>query len=343
MSILTKPKQALRAEVKHAISSLLPKRQENDLRDICLFSNRRGGSTWIMETLCAHPGLRHIDQPFCSWTLAPHLLRKLPEFTTGPFDRKDESLVKAYFYEILAGKLNVNSRWDLWSRQFWQKPERMVIKLLAVKPMIEWFAATFPVDIVYQIRHPISQSLSIIRAGWGNEVMSDFLGNEAFVRAHLTSDQAEYAHRLMDEGSVLEQQVLEWCLDNLEPLRALDRHPEWVFVTYEQAILEPGLVIDTLSDKLKLPQRDAMRRQLAIPSKTAKITHSEVRADQLFNPKQVAQWRQEIGPEEEKRCLAILEKFEIDLYRFGQDAAADHYLLSSHTGGETHESSLSNR
>ncbi len=110
--------------------------------------------------------VRYINQPFCHYTL-PVRWQAAASQESSIFlslDQEEEDLVKKYISDLLSGRMSVNSRWDFWQPSFWFKPDRMVLKIVNAKGLIEWIGSHFQGFTLYQIRHPIAQALSVEKA-----------------------------------------------------------------------------------------------------------------------------------------------------------------------------------
>src|SRR4051794_31008341 len=75
----------LRSVVKEAVWFVTTNHTPGPERDICLFCTRRGGSTWVMETLAANKGVKFLDQPLeiTTGSLTSAQFRTMPKFDAG--------------------------------------------------------------------------------------------------------------------------------------------------------------------------------------------------------------------------------------------------------------------
>lgn len=313
---------AWRYAVKEALW-LLGRHRPGPKRNICLFSTRRGGSTWLMEVIAANRGVRYVDQPFSLHHPAPGHIRRLPipaqsQFTS--LEGGEEERVRAFVEDLFAGRLHVNAPWEIWHPTFHWTTDRLVLKIIDAKPLIDWFDRTFDVHIVYSTRHPIPSALSVIRNDWALTAHA-YLRDEAFVAAWLDEAQTALAWDLLRSGAPLQQHVLNWTLENLVPLRLLPKRPHWCYVSYEQATLDPAGTVAFLAERLDLPNRDRMMKQVQAASRSTRKLAS------TYDPERDAQgrlraWRRHVSEEDERTAMHILEAFEIDLYRAGEDLPA---------------------
>ena len=289
-------------------------------KNIALFTTRRGGSTWLMEVIAANRGVRFIDQPFSLFRAAPgHLARLLipdrSEFIT--LDAEEEVRVRQFVQGLLNGSIQVNAPWAVWARTFHFRTDRVVLKITNAKALIDWFDATFALHVVFAPRHPLPLSLSVIRNGWAL-TGPPFLRNAAFVEAYLTDAQLARGWDVLRNGTLLEQHVLGWVLENLVPLRLLDARPHWLVLPYESVVLNPERAVERLATVLDLPDRARMLRQAGAASRSTRKLSSTFAPGEVGRAR-LGRWRRQITEEEERAAMGIVDAFGIDFYRMGDD------------------------
>ena len=316
----------LKATVKDAIRYLANNHRPGPKRDIMLFATRRGGSTWLMEVIAANRGVKPLDQPLSIMTdnLTAAQFRRLPKFEAGELVHlvgAEERRVEDVVSRLLSGELTFNAPTIFWRPGFHLRTDRIVLKIVAAKALIDWFDRRFDLDIVYLTRHPIAQSLSCIRNGW-TLTTSAYLQNPWFVEHHL-GEQLGMCHDVAANGSPLEQFTLNWALENLVPLRLLPERPSWLHVSYEECVLEPDATLERTAAALQLDDVRAMRRIMRKPSWSSGISTPETRrrieaGDLGF---MIGGWKRSVSDDDERSALEILERLGIDLYRAGSLSA----------------------
>lgn len=305
--------------------------------NILLHCTRRTGSTWLMNTVCAHPGMRSEGRPFMTALYTRHR-QQIPDLAkaagyTGPhkfacmvhFEGEDERRFRAFAESVVCGRTVVYPMLRFWEPYFQRVTDRVIYQMTTTTAMAEWFSDNFNCQNVVLLRHPITSSLSTMAAGWQVHCW-DFLYHRWFVENYLTGEQVDLSRRIMESGSTIEQHVLDWTLKMLVPIRALasGRHPDWMVVTYERIVREPEVVLQELSRQLDLPDIEAMRSQVKLPSRTVSKTSS----DKVDDPDYILnRWRKKIDAEQERQLMGILEAFEIDTYRVGD--AEPHLMARS--------------
>ena len=322
--------EALRDSARATVKELvwLTVRYEHGTRpDICLFCTRRGGSTWLMETIAANRGILPLNQPLEILTpnLTPYQYRRLPKFDKGQVvhpDADQERELRAYTDDLMAGRIRVNAPHRVWAREFRFRTDRLLLKIGDAKPMMDWFDATYDLDIVYLTRHPVPQALSCLRNGWLTST-SAYLRNDWF-RAEVIADEqlGTYAEHLDRTGSDLERYVLNWVVENLYPLRVIADRPQWLALSYEECVLDQDRVLKEVCTRLGLTDLERMRRAAARASRSSGLsdaaTLSAIRGGD--RQRQVSGWEEQVDESDRRAVARILDRFGIGLY------SADHPL-----------------
>lgn len=314
--------------IKETIWYLFNRYRQGGERNICLFSTRRGGSTLLMELIAVNKGVRFCDQPFSIKSSLSGQIRYLPIFDRSQvvtLDEEDEAMVRLYLEKIFAGELSVQAPWKFWRRDFDIVADRMVLKIVDAKGIIDWVGKTFPVEIVYSTRHPIPTALSIIRNNWELTAKA-YLNDEQFVGRYLTSDQEAYSWDVLGQGTVLQKHILNWCLENITPLRLIPKRPHWHYISFEELSVYPEETVKKLSENLGLPEYNAMLKKLRQPSRSTKKSSTREAKNMIIKADHealIGAWRRKIDGKDEKKAFDVMEKLEIDLYRYGDNYPHD--------------------
>ncbi len=275
-------------------------------RPIFIFSTRRSGSTLLTEIIHSQKGVNYSGQPLDFWRYHPYPER-LPQPYLNKFislEPEEEQKLKDFFHDLLAGRIRVRSQWNILNASYSFVVDRMVVKLLNCKPLIDWFAERFDGDIVYLIRHPIPTALSIIRRNWGCTAEA-FLQNDHFRHTYLDEAKAKECHHILEYGSTLQKYVLEWGLENLVPLSVFQER-SWLTVTYEELIARPAPMCRLLATRLDLSDPERMIQRMSRPSKTTQA-RSKVDIVEKGSTYLLERWRDEIDPQAAREAMEMLE------------------------------------
>ena len=292
---------------------------QGDQPNVFVFATARSGSTWLMEIIASQSGIKFIDEPLLmsqfgyagaplpsSWGfLLPHPGR--------------ESKLESYFVQLLENRLAVGSPAPF-SRFHRFLSRRIVVKDLRCHDLMNWFEKKFGFKIIYLLRHPIPTALS--RQSYARLCL--FLSNDHYCRRYLRPELRAYGWSILEEGSELQKKVLDWTLQNLPPLKFLDRK-QWLCLHYEDMVVDPATTIERLADFIGSLDKQKMLRQADIASGSASLSDADT---QRFLRQEAAsrdrmylinKWRKRISAEEEKQAFEILRNFEIDIYQPGED------------------------
>lgn len=300
--------------------------------NIAVFGSRRSGSTLLMQVIASNRGIKSVDQPCSVFSASAHQLRQLPIRDCGQLhhpNAQEQEMLHAYFGAITHGDLHVNEPWRFWSRDFHWRSDRIVFKLTDAHGAATWLTDSFGWQPVVLLRHPLSQSLSVMSlnlqkdpGGWHSRAPG-FFRSEEYGRAYLDERQLARCHDVWDRGSDLDRHVLGWILENLPLLRAMETRPDWPFVSYEAMVLEPEAVIGALARALDLEAEDRMLAGIAEQSRSVRRLSQADRQKAIRERDRGAllgSWRRRVSAEDERRCFDLVEAFGIDLYRAGEDA-----------------------
>lgn len=293
--------------------------------NIFLYCMPRSGSTWLLNTIAAHPGCRFVGRPFMSLKKS-RWRRRLPELADPAgrgggrdcwnyihFEGEALQRFERVARHVADGDWAIYPTIRWWAPYFHRRTDRVVFQIHSLMPMIEWCHEHLAIQTVILLRHPIPNALSNLQRGWRDEA-EDFLTHDWFRRTQLDRAQRSYCDRVLAHGSPLDRHVLDWCLRWLIPMRALESgaHKDWLVLTYEQTVMEPERVVDLLSERLDLPDRDAMRSQLRRPSSTVTPDTAPRIGDASYL---ISRWRQKVSAQEVSRAMESARVLGLDAYR----------------------------
>ena len=232
--------------------------------------------------------------------------------------RRREARLDRYFQQLLENRLGIGSPAPF-SRFHRFVSRRLVVKMQSCHDVMNWFEERFQAQIIYLVRHPIATNLSRQRC----PLLPVFLANDDYCQRYLTPALRAYGRSILETGSDLQKKVLDWCLQNLPPLKFLDRR-RWLCLHYEDLVVDPRGSIDKMADFLGLSDREKMYRQVSKAS-SAPMPDAETRryVEQTASTDDrtylVNKWRKKISAEEEAQLFAILRRFDLDVYEVGHD------------------------
>lgn len=308
----------LKGKLKSLTNVHLASKQPN----IFVFTMPRSGSTWLMEILSSEKGFRYCNEPLY---LRSSVIRHYSGLN-NPEDVHDPAnlpKIEKYFQGLANGSLGFMNP-NPFSSNYRPFTNRVVFKIIhGGEELIGWFQKRFNGKIIFMTRHPIAVSVS----------RNLLPRTQAMLNSHYASffepSQIAFGKEILEKGNFFEQAVLDWCLQNYVPLK--QRNQSWIFLTYEQLVLEPEKVLYYLQGQLNLKSIDKMLANLTKPSLVLELSDKETQAmlkDKSSNRDAlVSKWTKKVTPAMEQRCFEILDVFNIDLYKAGRFTALDHYLI----------------
>ena len=300
---------------KEWINRYLNIHRKGDLNDILIVSSPRSGSTWLLNIIASQPGLKAINEPLNNYILNYNrYLLSIVRKKYISLQSEEEKLLHHYFngqYPIAHFGIT-----NIFSSQFHFFTNRRVIKTIWATPLLEFFSNWREYDLIYLIRHPISQSLSCIKRGHLPQIKL-YLEDAFFLEKHLDNKMITIMEEIDKKGTLLEKFVLEWCLDNIIPLKMIKQNIlKGIFVAYEELVVQNQRMIHWLAQTLKLTAEEKMIRQINVPSKVSNTSLPEVRKSIKKGDIQkiIGSWQKKLENKERISLTKILETFEIDCY-----------------------------
>lgn len=322
-------KEQAKLIAREAVFRMVCRHEQGSRPNILLFCARRGGSTWVLNTVAAHKGMRYVSRPFMTvlesrWRHKVPCLKKAASYTGSKnlrqiirFNGEDEEHFRSVAKNIIDARWHIYPSINFRAPYFNRRTDRVIFQMTSGLPMINWFEANFDVNIVYLVRHPIPNAVSIMREGWEPEC-HEFLENAYFRDSFLNSQQVDFAKKIESGDNLLARHVLDWSLKHLVPLREIRKSPlrNWLCLSYEDLVLHPQQVINKLASSLDLNDVDSMRRQIERPSRTVTSSTSKRVEDKSYL---LSRWRKKVSSVEESSLMKILDVMELDIYTTGRD------------------------
>lgn len=275
-------------------------------KQILVFSDPRGGSSWMAELLKAIPDTAIIWEPLNTQEVRE--FRKLgfssrqhiPEFAQWPE-------AKRAMAKMLSGR--IINEWTS-SHTYFQEyfeAKRLIIKICRGNRLIPWLTEQFDFDLkpVYLVRHPFAVVLSQLQhGGW----------NYSFSGINVTDTKGyslyEPHQKLFDSITTIEEErMISWCLSNKYLLEHERNDMDWITVYYEDLLTDPAGQLNRIFDRWQIPIPDAIMEKVRRASSTTRDGSS------LHDTKsQLTKWKKRLSKEQIKSMSQILEYFNIKNY-----------------------------
>ena len=278
----------------------------------------------MSDILASQKGIKMVDQPF-DWGMATNrqksLLPPAEDYQFIHFEGKDRQRLDRYACLILEGRLPIYRQKNPLNKKHTFFSDRLVVKIINAKSLISYFHERFNVHIIWFLRHPIPTSLSVIRNNWELHLEA-YLNNEHFVDHFMTSSLMEFSKDIMKSGSTLQKYVLNWCIENLVPFR-YEKYPEgWLVLTYEELLVNPGVLLRFLYEELELTDLGKMYRAFYEPSGSSGHVASgkmdiltwDTAPTSIRTGYLIKNWRNQLDDIEVEMAFEVVERFGISAY-----------------------------
>ena len=275
---------------------------------IIIFSEPRGGSTWLMELLAKIPNTVINFEPL-------HVLRGVVpnRFKWGENVFIEEENENDEYLELMSDILRLKeySWWTIGKNSTSEvfKGKKVITKFIQGNMLLPWITNKINLKYkpIYLLRHPISCSLSRLKIWDKGQPLAKYqphksLNNEGFFEHEL------YINSL---DSKLQRNVALWCINNKYIIEHPRHNIDWIVMYYEDLVLQPLEQMEYLvkRNKMKFNFKDLAFAKIREPSKTTLGT--ELKSD----PKvQIEKFLTEVDKEELIKIQKILDYFSIKNY-----------------------------
>jgi hypothetical protein len=277
------------------------------LANLVIFSEPRGGSTWLAECLARLPHTVVLWEPLN--------IREMPRFRRLGFawrqpipEDADWEPARRAFQDVFEGRMLNAWTCTLALPTDFLMAERMVVKFCRANAMIPWLVRNFAFrqKPIYLIRHPFAVVASqMAHAGWRREFdgfrMPDCPYRELYDR---------HAAFLSSLSSKEEELLAIWCLANLVPLNHPRRDLDWITVHYEDLLERPRVELGRVFSAWGMALSPAVLDHVGLASSTAGGALPGSAA-------QLTKWQRAFTPAQVDRMLAVLAYFGVRRYGAG--------------------------
>lgn len=283
-------------------------------RIVSVFSEPRGGSTWVSDIFCQLPDSILIMEPLFLYPLYPEI--KDVGFCFHQYIPEDEEWPEAAEYFRKLYNMEIGSRKSVRLYFFNRTLKRVararhfVYKDCASTMLLPWLTARFDINPVYVIRHPCAVVASQLKYKHWDYIQKDLLAY--FPPEEFRFKEIFYQYKdIIDKISKPEERMAaEWCLHNSVTIQHPLNDIRWVTVAYEKLYKEPEQEIGRIFGRLRLEIPDRVLSEIRKPSGTALDgSKADIRSGQ-----QLESWRRSLSQAQVKNILNIVKEFGMDFY-----------------------------
>ncbi|MDH5380355.1 MAG: hypothetical protein OEW75_05870 [Cyclobacteriaceae bacterium] len=271
---------------------------------ILIFSDPRGGSTWLAELLECIPNSFIFWEPFAEIYKKPlkslHFgwRQHIPQGMVWLKAKKviNSILSVSFFTEFTSLKLTPVLLW---------KGKTPIIKICRGNDFLIWLTDqyNFKYKPLYIIRHPFAVVASQLKqGGW------DYKFNKFEVpKMPFNNKYIEHQEFLFSLESKEEQLCAVWCITNKENVSCVSG--KFILITYEQLFLEPQLIISSIFKDWGITVPNQINSRISAKSST---TIDFMEGDS--KEKQLSKWNTYFSIDQIQRLQKVLDYFNVDFY-----------------------------
>lgn len=274
--------------------------------NLVIFSDPRGGSTWMAELIGQLPKTALLWEPL-NVARVDHFKRL--NFSLRQYIPEDENWPQAReaFKQLFRGKV-LNYYTCSFSSPFdFLFAERMVVKFCRGNALLPWLTRffNFTYQPIFLVRHPFAVAASqLSHPAWASEFKGYNIPDSPFNEIYL-----QHSDFLLSLKHKYEALVATWCLTNLIPLRNPRNNRDWITVYYENLILNPEQQLGNIFNRWNTPLPASVLKHITIPSATTRdATFRQSRE------KQLSKWKRFFDKTQTERMTAVLQYFGVTEY-----------------------------
>ena len=129
-----------------------------------------------------------------------------------PIRGRDDEWMDEFFSKLFRGVIKIEYPWRFYQKDYDFRTNRLCVTMVNTKAWMGWFEDKFEnVKIIYYLRHPLPQSLSIIKNRWA-VTTPYYLNDEWFVDNFMTGSLVDYVKGTLNHGNALINYVTNWCV-----------------------------------------------------------------------------------------------------------------------------------
>lgn len=288
----------------------------NSLNTIALFTNPRGGSTWLAEQLSLRLNAGYIFEPFYRGrydTFGNEPITKIPGkgylnnlkfWYYQPIPERENWPEARSTLDRLFNRKNFHPAiWHQSSNKNYHQFEKVVVKFCYANLMLPWLTQHFNIASILLVRHPCAVINSQLRCrnDWDK------------VKEHpaFNIPQCQYNAIFKKYESVLktikhpeENLAATWAFTMLTTIMHPKNNINWLTVSYESLLQNPEYEAQRINDRyhlnLRLSNDDTFQK-----SSATKVHQDKVGIDK---------WKKQLTKTQVARIFSILDQFGIDTF-----------------------------
>ena len=275
---------------------------------IFIFSEPRGGSTWLMEIISNIPNTATIFEPFHShygsldvyiWGDHFAIDQEWPEGKKGIDEIINANIFDSYQLE--------RTRWfKLLSAK------QLIFKCVMGTSILPWMVNhfSFTYKPIFILRHPLSVASSTLQNLYKRDTILN-VDHKWIPSGYNLELYNKHKDLFAEDSPMMDQLIARWCINNHYILQQKKR--DWIQVHYEHMLLFP---IRTLNEIFSTWD---IEPPAEIWTKIDKPSHSDFKNDFRSNKEeQLSKWIKSYSQKELDHFQSILDRFGVTIYQMNE-------------------------
>jgi Sulfotransferase domain len=276
---------------------------------LIIFSEKRGGSTWLFEIL------NTVEKVTPNWEPLNGIGSVPKKYNLGekPYLPKNSISIEIrnVFKKVLTLKLNSDYTTNFIKAKKLISANYVLTKFVGANMICEWILYNFDFKFkpIFLIRNPIDCCSSQLNT-FSKWITDD---NQLKLNNSLNPERFEKNKAFLESlNTKLERQIAIWCLNNVSAINSKLINEKCIIVYYEKLLLNTESEIQRILNEIKLPQKDTIN---VISYNFKKASYSNFKKTLESNKSiQLGKNYKSISIDEKNKIQDIFNYFKFKLY-----------------------------
>lgn len=303
---ILKSEKKIKQRLEQFLVKKIQKRKKiNPRNNHYIFSDPRGGSTWLMEVI------QKITMEPVIWEPL-HLGKNNSPFKKLNFgwrqyipENSDCEEAKKIFDELFSGRILTENILDHSSLlQVWNSSS-LLFKICRGNALLPWLTKNYSFNYkpIYLIRHPFAVVNSqMLHGAWDYPFKGYIIPNTP--HNYIYKKHKSFLESIKTKEEAL---VVDWCISNSIPLNHLSNNDKWLTINYEELVMNPEKTINRILTSWGV-NYDLSSIDFTKNSKTT------IEYNPVLGIKRLSNWQNQINNNKLDKMEEILDYFEIKCY-----------------------------
>jgi hypothetical protein len=242
---------------------------------ILVTGSHRSGTTWVGKMLALSGSMAYIHEPFSPLRSPGWLGVRIPHWYLYVCPENEAPYLPAVRRLLalrypLARDLRLRPRPRVLGQMALEWPRSLAARARRARALLkdpialfsaEWLADRFEARPVVMIRHPAAFAGSLKRLDWQFE-FRNWAEQPLLLRDHLEPFEEQVLDQASRPRDLIDQAILLWNAIHHVIGTYRHRHPDWIFLKYEDLAGAPAVGFEELARRLEIPWGEAARARV---------------------------------------------------------------------------------